>query len=237
VQNKKEMELYYSSGFSASNNVLSVEESNHCINVMRQRVNDTITVTDGSGNIYTGIIIDAHPKKCQVEVQNIEYIEPLNPYIHLAIAPTKNIDRLEWCLEKITEIGVNEITPVLCQHSERKQVRNDRLEKIVVAAMKQSGKYHLPVLNELTPFKDLINNATQSCKLIAHCSQSPRLPLKTYTNKSDMLILIGPEGDFSNAEIDQAMKKGFEGVSLGNSRLRTETAGVVACHTIRLINE
>lgn len=231
------MELYYSPLFEEQNFTLSPEESNHCVNVMRQRAGDSITITNGKGYLFTGTITQAHHKHCQIEVSSTQKVNDLIPYLHIAIAPTKNIERLEWFLEKVTEIGINEITPILCQHSERKQIRLDRLEKIIIAAMKQSGKYHLPRLNDLTPFKEIINQNESTQKLIAHCNTQAKQPLKSIGNHQKTLILIGPEGDFSVPEIETAMANGFKGVSLGNSRLRTETAGIVACHTIRLINE
>jgi len=231
------MELYFSPLFTEQNFTLSPEESNHCVNVMRQRNGDSITITDGKGSLFTGTISQAHHKHCQIEVISTQKFNNLTPYLHIAIAPTKNIERLEWFLEKVTEIGINEITPILCQHSERKQVRIDRLEKIIIAAMKQSGKYHLPKLNDLTPFKEIVTKSQNTQKLIAHCNTHPKQTLKSVANHQNTLILIGPEGDFSVPEIEMAMTNGFIGVSLGESRLRTETAGIVACHTIRLMNE
>jgi 16S rRNA (uracil1498-N3)-methyltransferase len=159
-----------------------------------------------------------------------------NHYLHLAVAPTKNTDRFEWFLEKATEIGVDEITPILCEHSERKVIKDDRLEKVVISAMKQSLKAYLPKLNPLTPLKDLLNAEFEGKKFIAHCYDLDKRELKNeLTESSSHLVLIGPEGDFSEEEIQLAITQQFIPVSLGESRLRTETAGVVACHTVNLL--
>jgi 16S rRNA (uracil1498-N3)-methyltransferase len=158
--------------------------------------------------------------------------------VHIAIAPTKNIERMEWFLEKATEIGVTRVTPLLCRYSERKEIKHDRLEKVMVSAMKQSLKAYLPKLDELTKFNELINQPFSGQKFIAHCDDQHRDLLRNLVEPNrDYLILIGPEGDFSSEEIEMAMQAGFLPVSLGNSRLRTETAGVVACHTFNLLNQ
>ncbi|MEN8116270.1 MAG: RsmE family RNA methyltransferase, partial [Bacteroidota bacterium] len=157
---------------------------------------------------------------------------------HIVIAPTKNIDRFEWFLEKCTEIGIDEITPILSEHSERKVIKPGRLEKIVVSAMKQSVKAYLPKLNELTSFNDLVKTSDAPAKFIAHCNGGEKPHLKNNIEPGkNVLILIGPEGDFSPAEVELAKENGFKEISLGTSRLRTETAGVVACHIVNLIND
>lgn len=232
------MELFYTPHFAQNNYTLSPDESNHCINVLRHKAGDEVTVTDGEGHLFEGSIVDAHHKRCRIEISKTNESEVVKPYLHIAIAPTKNMERLEWFIEKATEIGIDELTPILCQHSERKQLRLDRLEKIAVSAMKQSGRWHLPKVNELTPFKHFIKNVDDGLKCIAHCSHQHRDPLKSLAIQSQKItLMIGPEGDFSSTEIDMGYSAGFKGISLGNSRLRTETAGIVACHTIRLMNE
>ncbi|MEZ4887602.1 MAG: 16S rRNA (uracil(1498)-N(3))-methyltransferase [Chitinophagales bacterium] len=234
------MQLFYAPQITQENFVLDEIESRHCIQVLRKNIGDTLQIVDGTGGMYEAIITHAHPKKCAFKiVSTITY--PNNPFqIHIAIAPTKNITRFEWFLEKTTEIGITQITPLLTQHSERKNLRTDRLQKILITAMKQSVKAHLPQLNELIPFKKFITNNSSSTDLfkgIAYLDDN-NLPLsKVYTKGKSALILIGPEGDFSPEEINFAVQHGFEGVSLGNSRLRTETAGIVACHTLHLANE
>jgi 16S rRNA (uracil1498-N3)-methyltransferase len=232
------MELFFDPEFESNQFVLNEIESKHCINVLRNRVGETIRVTDGKGHLFVGKISNPHPKHCQITLEDKITFQPQSPQIHIAIAPTKNMDRLEWFLEKTTEIGISEITLLLCQHSERRQIRIDRLEKVIVSAMKQSLKYHLPKLNEPTLFNDFVKSTINGQKFIAHCSDTQRYLLRNqYQKQSDAIILIGPEGDFSNEEITTALNSGFMPVSLGNSRLRTETAGVVACTTFSVINE
>jgi 16S rRNA (uracil1498-N3)-methyltransferase len=194
---------------------------------------------DGKGGFFTAKIIEPNPKKCMVEiVETKKDYKKRNHHLHIAIAPTKNNDRLEWFLEKATEIGIDEITPIVCEHSERKVIKPERLEKILISAMKQSIKAYKPQLNELVRYMDFIKQPFAGEKFIAHCEDHEKSFLKNrYTVGRDVLILIGPEGDFSPAEIELALQNQFKEISLGNSRLRTETAGVVACHTINLLNE
>ena len=211
--------------------------------VLRYDRGDEILLTDGRGTTYHACITNPHPRHCEFEVLSQERQEKThNIYLHVAIAPTKNIERLEWMVEKCTEIGVDEITPLLCRFSERKNLRNDRLEKIILSAAKQSLTPYLPKLNPLTDFATLMQQYGKEekgmDKYIAHCYKDEKRELKDALRKGrDVLILIGPEGDFSEQEVEQAIQKGFVPVGLGRSRLRTETAGVVACHTAVLLNE
>ncbi len=223
----------------AHENVLTPEESQHCVKVLRLAVGDKILLTDGVGGIYEAQITYTNPKRCEFEVINKQEEVGKRPFrLHVAIAPTKNIDRLEWMIEKCTEIGIDEITPLLCRFSERKVIKPERLHKVMVSAAKQSLKAYVPKLNELTTFADLIANATEPQKFIAHCYKDEKKLLQhALQPKQDMLILIGPEGDFSEEEVAKALQAGFVPVSLGSSRLRTETAGVVACHTAAIVNE
>lgn len=220
---------------------LSEDESKHCIRVLRMKEGDVIRLIDGQGSFYDAAITDANPKHCVVTIQRVSPDEgKRNYYVHIAVAPTKNTDRLEWFLEKSTEIGIDEISPVECEHSERAVVKADRLNRVITAAMKQSIKAYHPRLNELKKFKELIASSAgfTGQKFIAHCRDGEKQPLKTaYRKGSDALVLIGPEGDFSADEVKIANENGFIAVSLGTSRLRTETAAVVACHTINLLNE
>lgn len=218
---------------------LSEEESGHCVRVLRYTRGDEILLTDGRGTTYKARITNPHPKHCEFEVLSAEHQQPHHAfYLHIAIAPTKNIERLEWMVEKCTEIGVDEITPLLCRFSERKQLRSDRLEKIILSAAKQSLTPYLPKLNDLTPFEQFVEQVPQQDKFIAHCYEQDKKVLKSEIQPGhSVCVLIGPEGDFSTEEIDLALQRGFIPVSLGNSRLRTETAGVVACHTAILMNE
>jgi len=221
---------------------LSEEESGHCVRVLRYSTGDEILITDGKGTTYTARITNPHPKHCDFEIVSSEKQEKHHAFhLHIAIAPTKNIERMEWAIEKCVEIGVDEITPLLCRFSERKQLRTDRLEKIILSAAKQSLTPYMPVLHELTPYDEFISRQ-QSIdglqKFIAHCYKEDKRVLKDEIEQGrDVLVLIGPEGDFSEQEVADALASGFVPVSLGNSRLRTETAAVVACHTAVLMNE
>lgn len=222
--------------------MLSEEESAHCVRVLRYTRGDEILLTDGRGTTYTARITNPHPKHCEFEIIAAEQQHKhYNAYLHIAIAPTKNIERLEWMVEKCTEIGVDEITPLLCRFSERKQLRTDRLEKIILSAAKQSLTPYLPKLNPLTDYDTFIRDCREKERYIAHCYKQDKRELKDevlrHSGETDrsIVVLIGPEGDFSEQEISRALERGFVPVSLGNSRLRTETAGVVACHTINLL--
>ncbi|WP_430811819.1 MULTISPECIES: 16S rRNA (uracil(1498)-N(3))-methyltransferase [unclassified Carboxylicivirga] len=231
------MELFYDPEFTGQG-ILNEAESKHCINVLRHQVGDEITVANGKGQYYKCRIAQAHPKKCALELIETTHFDKPTHSLHLAVAPTKSIDRFEWLIEKAMELGLDEITPLLCHHSERKKVRTDRIERVVIAAMKQSLKAHLPKINELTPFDTFLKSKDNTTGYIAHCYNSEKQALKTaYRPHSDCIICIGPEGDFSEDEIEAALRHEFIPVSLGQSRLRTETAGLIACHTIHLINE
>ncbi len=233
------MQLFFISEIKGNTVTLDPDESKHAAKVLRLSQGDRVQIVDGKGGFYEAEIIDAHPKHCMLTI-----LDKKNEFgkttfqLHIAIAPTKNIDRFEWFLEKCTEIGIDEITPVLSEHSERKVIKPERLEKILVSAMKQSVKAYLPQLNELTSFKELASKSFDGRKLIAHCIDSRKKHLKDIIKPGEnALILIGPEGDFSPAEVEFALQNGFEEISLGNARLRTETAGIVACHLVNLVNE
>ncbi len=199
---------------------------------------DVIHLTDGRGTLFESRIIQDNPKRCIVEVTDVrKEIGKRNFSLHIAVAPTKNIARLEWFLEKATEIGIEEITPVICDHSERKIVKTERLNKVITSAVKQSLKAYHPKLNETVKFKDFIKNDFSGQKFIAYISEKYNDTLKElYVPGSDVLVFIGPEGDFSVKEVEQAIKSGFQPISLGKSRLRTETAALVACHSLDMLN-
>jgi 16S rRNA (uracil1498-N3)-methyltransferase len=237
------MHIVYAPDIHESDYTLNKEESYHIIKVLRQRIDDKLTLIDGKGNFYSAIITYNDPKACTVKI--IETYKDIEKEfsLHIAIAPTKNMERLEWFVEKAVEIGIDEIIPMICSHSERKTLRLDRLEKICIAAMKQSVKATLPTLSPPMLFKDILQLKTDGQRFIANCmdmdykSAPANIHLKTkYIKGNNVIILIGPEGDFTNDEIASAIKAGYESVSLGTSRLRMETAGIVACHTINLIN-
>jgi 16S rRNA (uracil1498-N3)-methyltransferase len=211
---------------------LSEEESQHAVKVLRLQSGDEISIIDGRGGLHQAEITLAHPKKCGFSIieSKLEYGKR-NYKLHIAIAPTKNIDRFEWFVEKAVEIGIDEITPLICRFSERKVLKTDRIEKIIVSASKQSLKAYVPKLNEAISFNDFLKqNHDQSACFIAHCYNNDKQEFRTLIQKQeDILILIGPEGDFSETEVQDSLTKGFKAVSMGSSRLRTETAGVVAC--------
>ena len=217
---------------------LDEDESGHCVRVLRYNRGDEILLTNGQGLTYTGEITNPHPKHCEFVVLTAEkQTKHHSNYIHIAIAPTKNIERMEWFVEKCTEIGVDEITPLLCRFSERKQLRIDRLQKIILSAAKQSLTPYLPKLNELTDCTEFIRAAKEETRFIAHCYKEDKRELrKEIQAGKSVVVMIGPEGDFSEEEIRDALNNGFVPVSLGESRLRTETAGIVACHICNLLS-
>lgn len=223
-----------------TNSELPSEEAQHCVKVLRKKEGDAIFITDGKGRFYDAEIVQAHPKHCIVNILNtIQPQKGWNFDLQIAFAPTKNIDRIEWFAEKATEIGIDHLSPLLCQHSERKEIKAQRIEKILISAMKQSQKALLPHLDEMQSFSNFIKQDFVGRKFIAHCypTQSVKPLIKDIYRKGESaLILIGPEGDFSEKEVEDALKNGFEAISLGESRLRTETAALVACHTIHVLN-
>ena len=235
------MQLFYSTDIQDGLVRLSAEEARHCTQVLRKQIGDSIQVVDGKGHWYEAVLVEISKKTALASIESERKEQTNRTFrVHISIAPTKNISRLEWFLEKATEIGVDEISLLLCQRSERKVVRLDRLEKVVLSAMKQSLKATLPRLNELCKFKAFIEKSSQikGQKFIGYCEDSVNIHLKqNYKAGSDVCILIGPEGDFSPEEVALAQAAGFEAISLGESRLRTETAGVVACHAVHLLNE
>jgi 16S rRNA (uracil1498-N3)-methyltransferase len=201
---------------------------------------DTFKITNGKGSFFKAKIINANPKGCLVIILSEEKQPPLPYQLHLAVAPTKLNDRYEWFLEKATEIGISEITPIICDHSERKVIKPERYEKILQSAMKQSLKAYMPVLNEAVSFKDFITSeiTSEGLKCIAHCEESDKKSLKSILLPTKKVtVLIGPEGDFSTEEIALAKSHGFIPVTLGQSRLRTETAAIAACHSVAFVNE
>jgi len=233
------MNLFYTPDITENDTyVLSELESKHAVRVLRLKEGDQVSLINGTGTFYDGEIINAAPKKCVIKINTIRPEDSQHPYIHIAIAPTKNNDRLEWFTEKCTEIGIDEITPVTCKHSERKKLREDRLVKTAISAMKQSLKATLPQINQLIKLKEIIQQPFDGKKYIAHCYKENQVHLKhAYEKGNNVLILIGPEGDFSKEEVDLAIKHNFEPITFGTNRLRTETAGVVACNIINLLNE
>lgn len=234
------MQLFYTPDIQPDHHVfvLSEDESKHAIRVLRLVVGAQINLVDGRGGLYTAAIVDAHPKRTVLEIVAVRLDAGRRDYyLHIAIAPTKNIDRLAWFLEKATEVGVDEITPIVCERSERREVKVDRLNKVMVAAMKQSLKADLPKLNEAVSYGDFLSQDFDGHKLIAHCGDGE----KRYINQvvppaGSCLVLIGPEGDFSGSEIGHAEANGFRPITLGDARLRTETAALTSCIEVALLN-
>jgi len=231
------MALFYVPNISTAC-ILPEEESTHAIKVLRLKTGDCIQVVDGVGGFYNAVITTPHHKHCGFEItETLVDSSKRNYNLHIAIAPTKNIERLEWFIEKATEIGIDQITPIICRNSERKVVKAERLEKIIVSAAKQSLKAKFPVLNPCCTLSEFVNVYNADQKFIAHCYNDEKNILKTALSPSNsIIILIGPEGDFSRDEVEFTLKNNYHPVSLGDSRLRTETAGVVACCTVQLMN-
>ena len=233
------MHIFFADNITSGFHQLDPEESRHCARVLRLREGSRIFLTDGKGCLYTCIIHDITDKTCKVEITNKQENYGKRDYrIHIAIAPTKNSDRFEWFAEKAVEMGIDEITPLICEHSERIVFKPERIRKIMVAAMKQSLQAYLPVIHPAIKAKEFIQKDHAYQKFIAYLDEGNNNSLKeTYVKGDDALILIGPEGDFSEDEIILAKKHNFASINLGKTRLRTETAAMAACHTINLLNE
>ena len=228
------MNLFYEENIEDKKIIIfSKEESNHCVKVRRVKMNDIISITDGKGNLYKARIIDNNFKKCSAEILEKKYFENQKKYkLHIAIAPTKSIDRFEWFVEKAVEIGVDEITPIICRYSERKVLKPPRIEKIIVSAMKQSLKYHKPILNPIIDFKNFVKTTHKAQKFIAFCKSD-----KTFSNsilQKEILFLIGPEGGFANFEFDLAIENDYNPLKINEFRLRTETAGIFVSSAVNI---
>ncbi|MER0438686.1 16S rRNA (uracil(1498)-N(3))-methyltransferase [Emticicia sp. W12TSBA100-4] len=230
------MLLFYQSDIEKTP-ILSEEDSRHCVKVLRKNVKDKIHVVDGVGGLFECEITKAHEKKCEVRILSTKReFEKRNLYLHIAIAPTKNADRIEYFIEKCVEIGVDEITLIQTKHSERKNQKTERLEKIAISAMKQSLKAYLPKINELVDFEKFVSSVKVESKFVAHLTDDAKSLKEVVVDKKEVLLMIGPEGDFAKEEITLVQNSGFQVVTLGNSRLRTETAGVVACTIVNTFN-
>ena len=234
------MQLFYNPNIDETTESFSFdkEESKHIIKVLRKKDTDILFVTNGWGLLFKTEITLASDNKCTVQILAVEKVAPSKFQLHLAVAPTKMNDRYEWFLEKATEIGIHEITPIICDRSERKVVNKERFEKILLTAMKQSNVLFLPKLNEAISFKEFIKQKNNGLQLIAHCEETDKKSLKSVLKPGEnVTLLIGPEGDFSEKEIALALDNNFIPVSLGNTRLRTETAAIIACHSVVFVNE
>lgn len=234
------MQLFYNPDITENTELFSFQkdESRHIIKVLRKSTGDILHITDGKGWLYQAEIILSSINKCTAKIVSKNHQTKRNYSLHLAVAPTKMNDRYEWFLEKATEIGIDEITPVICDHSERKFIKTERFERILQSAMKQSLSCYLPKLNAPVSFKSFVNQGFNDDLFIAHCEETDKKSLKQQlTPNCNTTILIGPEGDFSTNEIQQALQNNFIPVTLGKTRLRTETAAIVACHSVAFINE
>jgi 16S rRNA (uracil1498-N3)-methyltransferase len=235
------MQLFYNADIDIKTSSITFDkiESKHIVRVLRKKESDVLQITNGKGLLFDAKIIVPSDKKCIAEIIQVQKkSKPWSYYLHIAIAPTKNNDRIEWFLEKATEIGIDEITPVICNNSERRIVKLERFEKIIQSAMKQSLKFTLPKINEPVKFNAFINQNFEGTICIAHCEEQNKQKLQSLVKPSEKItILIGPEGDFSLGEITKALEKKFIPISLGESRLRTETAGLVAVNIVSFINQ
>ena len=232
------MELFYQENIENNqlDAVFSSEESKHIVKVLRKKNGDQISVTNGKGLQWNGEITDSNNKKVIAKKVNSILHKNKVPKLHIAIAPPKNIDRMEWFLEKSTEIGISQITPLICDHSERKVIKDLRMKKILIGAIKQSNQFYLPQINPICDYKSFMEKNFSEIKMIAHCREGSKKELhKIEKIQSPLLILIGPEGDFSEKEIETARANSFIEISLGNKRLRTETAGVFACNSVEIL--
>jgi len=233
------MQLFYNPNLdhSISQFVFDATESKHIVRVLRKKEGDELFVTNGKGYLFTIKILEANMKKCKVAIVSTKKKHQKMYWLHMVVAPTKMNDRFEWFLEKATEIGVNEITPIICERSERKVLKIERMERVIQSAMKQSLRTYLPKLNKAITFNDFMEKEYMGLKFIAHCGEEEKVDLKRrVAADKDVTILIGPEGDFSRTEINMAYDKGFLPVFLGEARLRTETAAIVACTVVGMIN-
>lgn len=230
--------IFYSTTIENGFCVLDKTESAHAIRVLRLKSGDIVELVDGIGGFFKAQIVEAHAKQCQLKiVEQVDTGFNRDVDLHIAIAPTKNNDRFEWFLEKSTELGINRITPLLCEHSERKVLKHERMLKILVSAMKQSQKAVLPQLDEMVRLNDFLKDEYNAQKMIAYVDKEHTQSAKDlYKSKSNLLMLIGPEGDFSPEEVLMAKENDFAPVSLGSERLRTETAGVAACAMFNVLN-
>jgi 16S rRNA (uracil1498-N3)-methyltransferase len=234
------MQLFYNPDIDESTESFAFdkEESRHIIKVLRKKDSDILHVTNGFGLLFETEITLASDNKCIVQVLSIKKSPEPKFHLHLAVAPTKMNDRFEWFLEKATEIGIQEITPIICDRSERKVINLERFEKIILSAMKQSNETYLPKLNEAISFKEFVKQQNKGLQLIAHCEETDKKSLKDILKSNESVtMLIGPEGDFSEKEIALALENNYQPVALGNTRLRTETAAIVACHSVVFFNE
>ena len=233
------MQLFYLPKLSKNDKIAEFdkEEIKHLFKVLRKDIGDKLNITNGLNYFFEASINSISKSHCKVDIEKVIKDTPLSYSLHIAISPLKSMERFEWFLEKSSEIGISEVTPIVCDRTEKKYINDKRLRKVLISAMKQSLKSHLPKLNPIISLKEFIKNDFKDDLFIAHCDKFKKEPLLNSINaRSSNLILIGPEGDFSQKEIETISSLGFKNVSLGNSRFRTETAGIIACHTVSIVN-
>jgi 16S rRNA (uracil1498-N3)-methyltransferase len=234
------MQVFYAPDINGNVHTLDEQESKHIVRVLRMGKGTGVKLIDGKGNLYEGMIDDPDQKKCTIEITGIiKDFEKRNYRLHIAISPLKNTERFEWFIEKSVEIGIDEITPLICRNTEKPGIKSERIDNIIISAMKQSLKATKTILNPPCSFNEFTIRIHDEVKMIAHCNYSFRRNIisEVYSKNQNAVILIGPEGDFSDGEIMNATGSGFNQVHLGNSRLRTETAGIAACHSVYFINQ
>ena len=233
------MHIFYTPDITQNTYTLNEEESKHCVRVLRLTIGSIVNLVDGKGGFYTAEITADNPKKVSLSILKVETeFHKRNHYLHIAVAPTKNIDRMEWFLEKATELGIDEITPIITDRSERRVVKEDRLNKVITSAVKQSIKAYHPKLNDAIAFDAFLKEPFDGNKLIAHCIDNGEKHFisELVAPQQKYLILIGPEGDFTPDEVNLALNKGFKALTLGDNRLRTETAALSVCFEINYLN-
>ncbi len=232
------MQLFFTPEIKKNIAALNLQESRHCLKVLRKRKGEKIHITNGKGKLFVGQLLNEDHSGCLIKVMEEVDKERISDFwLHIAIAPVKNVSRFEWFLEKATEIGVNEITPVLCDHSEKQSMKHERMEKILISAMKQAGRYFLPKLNGIESFQKFLKKISTENIYMANYDESHLFLSQVYKKNTNCVILIGPEGDFSESEKDMARDMNATFVNISNYRLRTETAGIVACHTVNMLNQ
>ena len=233
------MQLFYIPNINENSKtaIFSSDESRHLFKVLRKKVGDEILITNGNHLMFLGNISAISKNNCEVEISKCEKKEKLGYSLHIVISILKSNERFEWFLEKASEIGITEITPVLCERSEKKFINEKRLNKVLISAMKQSLKANLPILNPIVKLKDYYKSNLSNQLFIAHCNESEKdFLISSVKPKENVTILIGPEGDFTKYEVEEAVKIGFKPVSLGNTRFRAETAAIIATHTVSIAN-
>lgn len=234
------MQIFYSADIENDLCTLDANESGHCIRVLRMKKGSSVKLVDGKGNLYEGYISDPDPRHCRIAITKVTNDFERRSYrLHIGISPLKNHDRFEWFVEKSVEIGIDEITPLICTNTEKPGIKADRINSIIISAMKQSLKAFRPVLNPATSFSGFMDLRISGSRMIAHCiADGKKVSISQIYRKGEQaVVLIGPEGDFTPGEVAEAIEKGYQPVHLGASRLRTETAGISACHSVYFINQ